>query len=71
MLIDNVTWQAKVGIFSNLKLLFKTETKSIGMLHFLLYYTLYSLYLFLTFILTMQVNIFFYASRRTVKKNAV
>ena len=56
MLIDNLTWQARVGIFNSSKPLFKTKIKSRGMLQFLLHHTLYSLYLFLTFILITQVN---------------
>ena len=56
MPIDNLTWQARVGIFNSSKQLFKSKMKNRGMLQFLLHHTVYSLYLFLTFILIKQVN---------------
>ena len=56
MPIDNLTWQARVGIFNSSKPLFKTKIINNGMLQFLLHHTIYSLYLFLAFILIMQVK---------------
>ena len=67
MLIDNLTWQARVGIFNSSKPLFKTETKNRGILQFLLHHTVYSLYLFLTFILIKQVNKFYQVSSLLIK----
>ena len=66
--IDNVTWQARVGIFNSLKSLLKTETKNVGMLHFLPHHFVYSLYLFLTFIVTTQVNNLYHDFSCTIKK---
>ena len=60
MLIDNFTWQARVGIFNSSKPLFKTKIKNRGMLQFLLHHTVY---LFLTFILIKQVNLYQVSSR--------
>ena len=51
MPIDNLIWHARVGIFNSSKPLFKTKIKNRGMLQLLLHHTVYSLYLFLTFIL--------------------
>ena len=65
--IDNVTWQARVSIFNSLKSLLKTETKKVGMLHFLPHHSVSSLYLFLTFILTTQVNNLYYDFSCTIK----
>ena len=58
MPIDNATWQARVGIFNSPKSLFKTETKNIGIAALFTpsYFIVYSLYLFLTFILITQVK---------------
>ena len=56
MPIDNSTWQARVGIFNSLKPLFKTKLINNGMPQFLLHYTIYSLHLFLAFILIKQVK---------------
>ena len=67
MSIDNLTWQARVGIFNSSKLLFKTKIKNRGMLQFLLHYTVYSLFLFLTFILIKQVNNLYQVSSRLIK----
>ena len=67
MPIDNLTWQARVGIFNSSKPLFKTKIKNRGMLQFLLHYTVYSLYLFLTFILIKQVNNLYQVSSRLMK----
>ena len=67
MSIDNLTWQARVGIFNSLKPLFKTKIKNRGMLQFLLHHTIYSLYLFLTFILITQVNNLYHISSRLIK----
>ena len=67
MPIDNLTWQARVGIFNSSKPLFKTKIKNRGMLQFLLHHTIYSLYLFLTFILIKQVNNFYQVSSRLIK----
>lgn len=66
--IDNVTQQARVGICNSLKSLLKTETKNIEMLHFLLYHTVYSFYLFLSLILTTQVNNLYYDFSHTIKQ---
>ena len=62
--IDNLTRQERVGIFNSSKPLFKTKIKNRGMLQFLLHHTVYSLYLFLTFILIMQVNNLYQVSSR-------
>ena len=51
MPIDNLTWQVRVSIFNSSKPLFKTKIINRGMLKFLLHHTIYSLYLFLAFIL--------------------
>ena len=67
MPIDNLTWQARVGIFNSSKPLFKTKMKNRGMLQFLLHHTVYSLYLFLTFILIKQVNNLYQVSSRLIK----
>ena len=67
MLIDNLTWLARVGIFISSKPLFKSKNKNRGMRQFLLYHTVYSLYLFLTFILIMQVNNFYQVSSCLIK----
>ena len=56
MPIDNLTWQARVGIFDSSKSLLKTKIKNRGVLQFLLHHNVYPLYLFLTFILIKQVN---------------
>ena len=56
MLIDNLTWQARVGTFNSSKPLFKTKIINRGMLQFLLHHTVYFLYLFLDFILVTQVK---------------
>ena len=53
---DNLTWQARVGTFNTSKPLFKTKLINRGMLQFLLHHTVYSLYLFLAFILITQVK---------------
>ena len=65
--IDNLTWQARVGIFNSSKPFFKTKIKNRGMLQFLLYHTVYSLYLFLTFILITQANNLYQVSSRLIK----
>ena len=67
MLIDNLTWQARVGIFNSSKPLLKTKIKNRGMLQFLLHHTAYSLNLFLTFILITQVNNFYQVSSHLIK----
>ena len=67
MSIDNLTWQARVGIFNSSKPLLKTKIKNRGMLQFLLHHTVYSLYLFLTFILIKQVNNLYQVSSRSIK----
>ena len=67
MPIDNLTWQARVGIFNSSKPLFKTKIKNRGMLQFLLYHNVYSLYLFLTFILIKQVNNLYQVPSRLIK----
>ena len=67
MPIDNLTWQARMDIFNNSKPWFKTQIKNRGMLQFLLHHTVYSLYLFLTFILITQVNNFYQVSSRLIK----
>ena len=51
MPIDDVAWQARVDIFNSSKSIFKTKTKNRVMLYSFLHHTVYSLYLFLTFIL--------------------
>ena len=56
MPIDNLTWQARVGTFNSSKPLLKTKVTNRGMLQFLLHDTVYSLYLFLAFILITQVK---------------
>ena len=63
----NLTWQARVGIFNSSKPLFKTKIKKTDMLQFLLYCAVYSLYLFLTFILIKQVNNLYQVSSRLIK----
>ena len=70
MPIDNLTWQARVGIFNSSKPLFKTKIKNCNiynMLQYLLHHTIYSLYLFLTFILVTQVNNLYQVSSRLIK----
>ena len=67
MSIDSLTWQARVGTLNSSKPFFKTKIKNSGMLQFLLYHTLYSLYLFLTFILITQVNDLYQVSSRLIK----
>ena len=67
MPIDNLTWQAKVAIFNSPKPLFKTKIRNRGMLQFLLHHTVYSLYLFLTFILIKYVNNLYQVSSRLIK----
>ena len=67
MPIDNLTWQARVGIFNSSKPLFKTKIKNIAMLQFLLHHTVHSLYLFLTFILIKQVNNLYQVSSCLIK----
>ena len=64
---ENVTWQAREGIFNSSKSLFKTETKNKGMIHFLLHHTVYSLNFFFTFILITQVNNLYHDFSRTIK----
>ena len=56
MPIDNLTWQARVATFNSSKPLFRTKIINRGMLQFFLHHTVYSLYLFLAFILTTQVK---------------
>ena len=56
MSIDNLTWQARVGTFSSSKPLFKTKIINRVMLKFLPNHTVYSLYLFLAFILITHVK---------------
>ena len=58
-----------MGIFNSSKSLFKTETKNIGLRHFLIHLTIYSLCSFLTFILITQVNDLYYDFSHTIKKN--
>ena len=67
MPIDNLTWQTRVGTFNSSKPLFKTKIKDRGMLQFLLHHTVYSLYLFLNFILIKQVNNLYQVSSRLIK----
>ena len=67
MPIDNLTWQARVGIFNSSKPLFKSKIKNRSMKQFLLHCTIYSLYLFLTFILIKQVNNLYQVSSRLIK----
>ena len=67
MSIDNLTWQARVGIFNSSKPLFKTKIKNRGMLQFLLHHTVCSLYLFLTFVLIKQVNNLYQVSSLLIK----
>ena len=67
MPIDNLTWQARVDIFNSSNPLFKTKIKNRGMLQFLLHHTVYSLYLFLTFILIRQVNNLYQVSSCLIK----
>ena len=67
MPIDILTWQARVGILNSSKPFFKTKIKNRGMLQFLFHHTVYSLYLFLTFILITQVNNLSQVSSRLIK----
>ena len=67
MSIDNLTWQARVGIPNSLKLFFKTKIINRGMLQFLLHHSVYSLYLFLAFILITQVKNLYQVSSRLIK----
>ena len=67
MPIDNLTWQARVGIFNSSKPLLKTKIKNRGILQYLLHHTEYSLYLFLTFILITQINNLYQVSNRLIK----
>ena len=67
MPIDNLTWQARVGIFNSSKPLFKTKIKHRVMQQLLLDHTIYSLYLFFTFILIKQVNNLYQVSSRFIK----
>ena len=67
MPIDNLIWQARVGIFNSSKPLFKTKIKNRGMLQFLLHRTVYSSYLLLTFILIKQVNNLYQVSSHLIK----
>ena len=67
MPIENLTWQARVGIFKSSKPLFKTKIKNRGTLKFLLHHIVYSLYLFLTFILITQVNNLYQVSSCLIK----
>ena len=67
MSIDNLTWQARTVIFNSSKLLFKTKIKKRGMLQFLFHHTVYSSYLFLTFLLITQVNDLYQVSSRLIK----
>ena len=59
MPIDNLIWQARVCIFNSLKQFFKPNVKNRGMQQFLLHHTVYSLYLFLTFVLIVHNLIIF------------
>ena len=65
--IDNLTWQARVGTFNSWKPLYKTKIENRVILQFLLYHTVHSLYLFLTFILWTQVNNLRQVSTRLIK----
>ena len=67
MPIDNLTWQARVGTFNSSKPLFKTKIINRGMLKFLLHHTVYSLYLFLAFILITQVKNLYQVYSRLIK----
>ena len=67
MPIDNLTWQARVSIFNSSEPLFKTKIKNREMLQCLLHHTVYSLYLFLTFVLIKQVNNLSQVSSRLIK----
>ena len=67
MPIDNLTWQARVGIFNSSKPLLKTKIKNRGVLQSLLHHTVYSLYLVLTFILINQVNNHYQGFSRLIK----
>ena len=67
MPIDNVTWQARVSTFNSSKPLFKTKIINRGMLQFLLHHTVYSLYLFLAFILITQVKNLYQVYSRFIK----
>ena len=67
MPIDNPTWQARVGTFNSSKPLFKTKIINRGMLQFLLHHTVYSLYLFLAFILITQVKNLYQVYSRLIK----
>ena len=67
MPIDNLTWQARVGTFNSSKPLFKTKIINRGMLQFLLHHTVYSLYLFLAFILITQVKNLYQVYSRLIK----
>ena len=64
---DNLTWHERVGIFKSSKLLFKTKILSRGMLQFLLNHTVYSLYLFLAFVLIKQFKDLYQVSSRLMK----
>ena len=62
--IDNITWQARVGYIQQFKTIVQNKNKkNRGMLH----HTVYSLYLFLTFILITQVNNLHQVSSRLTK----
>ena len=52
-----------MGIFNNPKPLLKTKIKNRDIIQVLLHYTVYSLYLFLIFILIMQDNLYQVSSR--------
>ena len=67
MPIDNLTWQARVATFNSSKPLFKTKIINRGMLQFFLHHTVYSLYLFLAFILTTQVKNLYQIYSRLIK----
>ena len=67
MLIDNLTWQARVDTFNSSKPLFKTKIIDRGMLKFLIHHTVYSLYLFLAFILITQVKNLYQVYSRLIK----
>ena len=67
MLIDNLFWEARVGIFNSSKPLFKIKIKNRGMQQFLLHHTASSVYLFLTFILITQVTNLYLVSSHLIK----
>ena len=67
MPIDNLTWQARVSTFNISKPLFKTKITNRGMLQFLLHHTVYSLCLFLAFILITQVKNLYQVYSRLIK----